>query len=277
MSINDNFIRVLPEAVRLRYFPTDPDNSFFYRIVNNEVIMSRSFWTTAKIIEQNQWTPFIMNTSSNVRKAINMKIINDSSEILPLLQPSSKSSRSRAHSSNSSFGKDFNNAKSTSNFNVKPYTEIKPVEKVLITKRHSITDMLVSEWIDPSSFLEISTGDPVDYLSSTSSPLALDSGNQAAIFNMAVMDEDDRMLRMRHKMKTLQQTMPHALGPLKIDFINVQMEKEPAYLPSPLKEEINGSLSLSLSHENKILHNVNNGLRDPNCMISLPPIFNHII
>lgn len=194
-----------------------------------------------------------------------MKIVNDSSEILPLLQPISTSSRSRFHSSN--FKKDLN-AKTTSSFNVKPYTEIKPVEKVLISKRHSITDMLVSEWIDPSSFLEISTGNSGDYLSNTSSPLALVSGNQAAMFNMAVMDEDDRMLRMRHKMKTLQQTMPHALGPLKIDFINVQMEKEPAYLPSPMKEEVSGSFS----HVQNV-----NGLRDPNCMISLPPIFNHII
>ena len=218
-----------------------------------------------------------MNTSSNVRKAINMNIVTDASEILPSLKPTSTNNFNFRKErmkfpcplpSNSPLN--YSNVKTTSTFNIQPYTEIKPapVEKLPISKRHSITDMLVSEWIDPSNFLEISTGGSINYLSNTSSPLAIVSGTQAALFNMAVIDEDDRILRMRHKMKILQQTMPNVLGPLRVDFINVQKEKEPAFLPSPLKEEeVYG-------------HNGNNlqkGLRDPNCMVSLPPIFNHTI
>jgi len=64
---------------------------------------------------------------------------------------------------------------------------------------------------------------------------------------------------MRQRLRSIQQTMPNILGPLKVDFINVKLEKEPAMLPSPLKEVTNGSY------------------KDSSQMVSLPPIFNHPI
>lgn len=122
--------------------------------------------------------------------------------------------------------------------------------------------MLVSEWIDPSSFIEMdlnSLDQAGGFRSEMSSPMAIVSGTQAALFNIAVIEEDERIGRMRLRLKSLQQTMPNILGSLKVDFINVKVEKEPAMLPSPLKEVANGSF------------------KDPSQMVSLPPIFNHPI
>ena len=240
MSINDNFIRVLPEAIRLTFFPTDPDNSIFHRQVNDEIIVARSFWTTAALIEKHHWQPFIMNTNSNVRKAINMKIIADASEILPPLPPSSIPHQIKKYPT----------VKST--FNIQP---LPCPGKLPIPKRTSVTEMLVSEWIDPTNFLDITPPNPdLEFHSQTSSPLAIVSGTQAALFNIAVIEEDDRIIRMRQKLKNLQQTMPNVLGPLRFDILNVRIEKEPAALPSPLKEQ------------NSSPH-----------LVSLPPIFNHPI
>lgn len=240
MSINDNFIRVLPEAIRLTFYPTDPDNQFFYRQVNGEIIMSRSFWTTSDLIRKHHWEPFIMNTNSNVRKAINMGIVANASEILPPLYASNIPNAQRFKNNNK------NTTRST--FNIQPLPP--NGNKIPISKRTSVTDMLVSEWINPSSFLDIT---PPDH-SLTSSPLALDSGKQAALFNIAVIEEDERIVRMRNRLKNLQDTLPNILGPLKLDLFNVRNEKEPAALPSPMKE-MNTSPQL----------------------VSLPPIFNHPI
>ena len=86
------------------------------------------------------------------------------------------------------------------------------------------------------------------------SPMAIDSGAQSALFNIAVIEEDDRMVNMRNLLKNIRNTMPNVLGPLKMDFMNVKTEKEPAMLPSPM----------------------NNCVNSPN-LVSLPPIFNHPI
>lgn len=188
-----------------------------------------------------------MNTGSNVKKAMSMKIIDDESQILPAIPLNSIPQSPKKH-------KKYPSIQST--FNIQPY---QPVDKVPIAKRPSITDMLVSEWIDPSSFIDIAPAqDNFDFYSQNSSPMALTSGNQSALFNIAIMDEDDRIVRMRHRLKSLQHFMPNVLGPLKVDFIHVQLEKEPASLPSPLKE-------------------VNTYSKDSPQMVSLPPIFNHSI
>lgn len=187
-----------------------------------------------------------MNTKSNVRKAINMKIISDSSEILP---PLPQSSLHTGHKSK------YQSVKST--FNIQP---IQAGEKLPIFKRASLTETLVSEWIDPTKFLDItpSNQDHLEFYSQTSSPLSVVSGNQAALFNIAVIEEDDRIIRMRQKLKNLQHTMPNVLGPLKVEFLNVRIEKEPASLPSPLKK-------------------FNNFDMESPQMVALPPIFNHPI
>lgn len=186
-----------------------------------------------------------MNTGSNVRKAINMKIIQDASEILPPLPVTSF-----PHAPKNKYP----SVKST--FNIQP---IQVGEKIPISKRKSVTDMLVSEWIDPTHFLDITPPNPdIEFHSQTSSPLAVVSGTQAALFNIAVIEEDDRIIRMRQRLKNLQQTMPNVLGPLKVELFNVRIEKEPASLPSPLKE-------------------VNSYNKDSPQMVSLPPIFNHPI
>lgn len=191
-----------------------------------------------------------MSTSSNVRKAISMKIIKDASEILPPLpQPQPQSTVPPAPKSKYSSAK--------LNFNIQP---IRSGEKLPIYKRTSVTEMLVSEWIDPTNFLDITPPNPdVEFHSQISSPLAVVSGNQAALFNIAVIEEDDRIIRMRQRLNNLQQTMSNVLGgPLKVDFFNVRIEKEPASLPCPLKE-------------------VNSYNKDSPQMVSLPPIFNHPI
>ena len=86
--------------------------------------------------------------------------------------------------------------------------------------------------------------------------MAVVSGTQAAIFNIAVIEEDERILRMRNRLKVLHHTLPNILGPLKVDFINVKTEKEPALLPSPV---------------------TSGSYKDASQMVSLPPIFNHPI
>ena len=244
MSINDIFIRVLPEAIRLTFYPTDPDNEIFYRSINNETIVNRSFWTTADLIKKHHWEPFIMNTGSNVKKAVQMGIINDASELLPPVTTATPAASKKSKSTKSAF-------------NIQPITT---ADKIPISKRQSITEMLVSEWIDPSSFLEINpltVDQDTGFRSEMNSPMAIDSGTQAALFNIAVIEEDERIVRMRQRLKSLQQTMPNILGPLKVDFINIRVEKEPAHLPSPLKESTN--------------------FKESPQMVSLPPIFNHPI
>ena len=187
-----------------------------------------------------------MNTESNVRKAINMKVITDTSEILP---PLPQSSLPQGHKSK------YPSVKST--FNIQPIQAAG--HKLPISKRSSGTEIFVSEWIDPTNFLDIAPPNPDHELhSQTSSPLSVVSGNQAALFNIAVIEEDDRIIRMRQKLKNLQQTMPNVLGPLKVELFNVRIEKEPASLPSPLK-------------------GVNSYNKDSPLMVSLPPIFNHPI
>lgn len=243
MSINDNFIRVLPEAIRLTCFPTDPDNPIFQRDFGGESSVVRSFWTTAGIIKKQHWQPFIMNTGSNVKKAISTEVIKNEAEILPPLPTSHLKPYPNP---------DFN--MSRTNFNIQPYVSQPP--------KINVADMLVSEWIDPSHFLEMapSTTDPAEIHSGMSSPMCLESGTQSALFNIAVIEEDDRVLRMRHRLKTLQQTIPNVLGTLKLDFINIRVEKEPAQLPSPLKE-----INISTRDSPQVP------------MVSLPPIFNHPI
>lgn len=195
-----------------------------------------------------------MGTNSNIRKAIAVKVIASSDEILPPLPTPNKH-----HYNNLQQQQQQRYLPAKNSFEIRPFPT--DPQKIPIAKRPSITDMLVTEWIDPTSFLEISSSTPDSFDCSGSnecgaSPLATVSGNQAALFNMAVIEEDERLVRMRHRLRTLQQTMPNVLGPLKIDFINVKLEKEPAHLPSPLKE-VNGNSSPQL--------------------ISLPPIFNHPI
>lgn len=186
-----------------------------------------------------------MNTNSNVRKAINMKIITAASEILPPLPQSSVQHGNKNKSTS---------VKST--FNIQP---IQASEKLPISKQTSATEIFVSEWIDPTHFLDITpSNQDLEFYSQTSSPLSVVSGNQAALFNIAIIEEDDRIARMRQRLKSLQQTMPNILGPLKVELFNVRIEKEPALLPSPLKE-------------------VNSYYKDSPLMVTLPPIFNHPI
>lgn len=200
-----------------------------------------------------------MNTGSNVKKALNVGVIKDVSEILPdLPHKETKSSKLNFKFSSSSL-------KSTSTFNVVPYhhyNQSQQQQHVPIARRPTVSDMLVSEWIDPSSFIEIApaaTSEANEFRhSQPSSPMCLETANQSALFNIAVMEEDDRVIRMRQRLKSLQETLPNVLGPLKIDFINVKTEKEPAHLPSPLKE-------------------VNTFSKESPQMVSLPPIFNHPI
>ena len=197
--------------------------------------MNRSFWTTAQLIRKHNWKAFIMNTGSNVKKALQMGIIQDASELLAPVTTAGKLNRT--------------------NFCIQPF----PADKIPICKRKSITEMLVSEWIDPSSFIEMnpSAADQIGYFrSEISSPMAVVSGTQAAIFNIAVIEEDERILRMRNRLKVLHHTLPNILGPLKVDFINVKTEKEPALLPSPV---------------------TSGSYKDASQMVSLPPIFNHPI
>lgn len=189
-----------------------------------------------------------MNTASNVKKALNMKIINGASEILPTISASELVKNSN--------GSNFISVKSK--FNIQPY--VSTTQRVPIAKRKSITEMLVSEWIDPSSFIDIAPAESsFETLPETSSPMAVDIGTQSALFNIAVIEEDERIVKMRHRLRAIQQTLPNALGPLKIDFINVKVEKEPAILPSPIKDE------------NKLFKDSSPQL------VSLPPIFNHPI
>lgn len=188
-----------------------------------------------------------MNTGSNVKKAIQAGLINDASDLLPSVAPASLFKKPKPQITTPRFP-----------FDIQPITG----NKIAISKRASITDMLVSEWIDPSSFIEMdrtSSDQAGGYRSETSSPMAIDSGTQAALFNIAVIEEDERIIRMRYRLKSLQQTMPNILGPLKVDFINVKSEKEPAMLPSPLKQVTSGEV------------------KDSSQMVSLPPIFNHPI
>lgn len=192
-----------------------------------------------------------MNTGSNIKKAINTDVIKDESEILPPLSiPIFNSVNLNNHQSHQ---------RTKSNFNIQPYNAI---PNNITPSRGNVADMLVSEWIDPTNFIEM-TPIPANITneihSEISSPMCIELGNQSAFFNMAVIDEDDRILRMRHRLKQLHQTIPNVFGPLKVDFINVRLEKEPAKLPSPLKE-INTSTT--------------NGSPQ---MVSLPPIFNHPI
>lgn len=176
-----------------------------------------------------------------------MKVIENASQILPAIPASSIPHQPKKTPK-------YPSVKTT--FDIQAYP---PVEKVPIAKRTSITDMLVSEWIDPSSFIDMAPlHQEFDFHSQNSSPMAVTSGTQSALFNIAVMEEDDRIVRMRHRLKSLQHFMPNVLGPLKVDFIQVRLEKEPASLPSPLKE-------------------VNTLAKESPQMVSLPPIFNHPI
>ena len=212
-------------------------------------MVNKSFWSTAELIKRHHWQPFIVNTGSNVKRALAAKIINDTSEILPSLQ--------FKKSSKGSFNRSVMDIKPS--FNIQ---DIHPSSKqhVAIARRPSISDMLVSEWIDPSAFIDVTPAatNTIDFRAEIGSPMALQSGNQAALFNMAVIEEDDRILRMRQRLKAIQLTMPNSLGPLKIDYLSFRNEKEPAKLPSPNKE-------------------VNTFAKESPQMVSLPPIFNHSI
>ena len=178
------------------------------------------------------WQPFIMRSTSNDRKLEKAGIK------LPEISLISKATSSISKQS----------AKQERRLTRESF-DIKPVEEGKyqpIAKRPSITDILVSEWIDPIQFLEINP--PVSFhsdfpISSTSSPLALESANKSALFNIAVIDEEDRIVKMRQKLAVLRQTMPNILGPLKVDFIDIKYEKEPAILPSPLKSSKNNTIN----------------------------------
>lgn len=259
-------MRVLPDAIRTTFFPEDPGNDFFKREINNEVFYPKTFWTTTDIIIENMWQPFIMRSASNVRKVEKAGIKLSEVEMISMNMTTGASSSSSKQS-----------AKRIRRPTL-DYFDISPVSHNLedgkyqpIAKRPSITDILVSEWIDPTQFLDVapSVSAPSFYSefpsSATSSPLALDSANQSALFNIAVIDEEDRIVKMREKLTILRQTMPNILGPLKVDFIDIKYEKEPAILPSPLKSS------------NIIIGNSNNNNSNSPFLVALPPIFNHSI
>ncbi len=234
MSINDNFIRVLPEAIQDKFFPNDPYNEFFTRYCDDEKQAPRSYWTTTDIIKELEWKDYIMNTGLNIRKALNSGLIKDENElILPneILAQRRKSAARRPNMPT-------------------------PCKRA-IPKRSSLKadqyDTIIFEWLDPSHFLEVTevfdAAPPF-----TVSPMAVETASQSAIYNIALIEQNEMLGRMKRRLESLKVALPTA-GPLKIDTFNIQEEREPAILPSPFKAD----------H-----HNETSPL-----LISLPPIFNH--
>lgn len=174
-----------------------------------------------------------MNTGSNIRKAIAIGLISDASQI----------------TANSQAGR-FRSALRRPNMNI-------PMSgKYPIPRQHPVQPSRpvqhVPEWLDPSRFLDIQSSTDVPV--ACESPMAVDVAQQSALFNIAVIEEDEKTALMRKRLERLNVTLP-AIGPLKADFFTVREEREPIALPFPFKEE-------------------NSSKESPN-MVTLPPIFNH--
>lgn len=225
------FIRVLPEAIEDTFFPNDPENEFFTRYCDDEKIAPRSYWTTVDIVKELNWQSYIMNTGSNIRKALNNSLIQDENEVSLSNKAVAQRRKSAAR---------------------RPNMPIKG--KCPIPRRSSVTqaDSAIYEWLDPSYFLDISKG--VEMAPLPSSPMAVDTANQSAIYNIAVMEENEKLARIRKRLEILKVALP-TNGPLKADFFNIKDEREPAVLPISSKEDHVKDCSPLL--------------------VSLPPIFNH--
>ena len=226
------FIRVLPEAIQDKFFPEDPNNEFFTRYCEDEKSIPRSYWTTADIVKELEWENYIMNTGSNIRKALNCKLIKDEHELSLSNEILSQRRKAAARRPNM------------------------PVPgKRAIPRRSSLSsqsDSAIFEWLDPSYFLDVPKN--VETVPMTSSPMAVETANQSALYNIAVMEENEKFLRIKKRLDALKVALP-AAGPLKNDFFSIREEREPAILPSPFKADHNNEASPLL--------------------ISLPPIFNH--
>lgn len=207
------FIRVVPEAILDTFFPGDPKNEFFTKYSNEDNVPPWSYWTTSDIIKELNWTKYIMNTGSNIRKAINNGLIADASEVTPKSQAGRLRSALRRPS-----------MPVNGKYPIPRQYPVKPSKPV----------QQVPEWLDPSRFLDIQgiTDVPV----ACESPMAVDVAQQSALFNIAVIEEDERTAVMRKRLERLNPTLP-VIGQLKANFIAVREEREPIALPSPFKEE----------------------------------------
>lgn len=225
------FIRVVPEAILDTFFPGDPKNEFFTKYCKEDNVPPRSYWTTSDIIKELNWTKYILNTGSNIRKAINLGLISDASEVISDSQAGRLRSALRRP-----------NMPVNGKYPIPRQYPVKPSKPV----QH------VPEWLDPSRFLDIQGS--ADVPVACDSPMAVDVARQSALFNIAVIEEDERTAAMRRRLERLNLTLP-AFGPLKADFITVREEREPIALPFPFKEE--------------------NSSKESPAMVTLPPIFNH--
>lgn len=231
LSINDTFIRVLPEAIQDTFFPNDPNNEFFTRYCEDEKMVPRSYWTTTDIVKELNWQDYIMNTGSNIRKALSTGLIRDEKDVVLSNKALAQRRKSAARRPNMSVN-----------------------GKCAIPRRTSVTETAIYEWLDPSYFLDIpKTAEPIP--TPPASPMAVETANQSAIYNIAVMEENEKLVRIKRRLEILKVSLPSP-GPLKGDFFNIKEEREPAVLPSPFKED---------------------PTRDSPLLISLPPIFNHPI
>jgi hypothetical protein len=102
---------------------------------------------------------------------------------------------------------------------------------------------------------------------STASPMALDVATQSAMYNIALIDQEDRQLRLQERLRSIDPVLATLLGPEKMHELISQSDPriEPAKLPSPLK----------LSATSIDFKDIPSNQQSPNLSVSLPPIFNH--